>query len=140
MARGARGDGLAFIGGGDWRFPPTYAQTYHSSCSASPGPPLRPAKTVRNFNSVAASPRTPEPLGGFAGHSADVHELVDELAAAGAREAAQKYLMPAHRAKGATKALLYASPWRMMLSVLLATPPAGLHRGARAHARRAEIL
>jgi hypothetical protein len=38
-------------------------------------------------------------------HSADVHDLVDALAAAGARRAAQKHLMPAHRAKGGTKAL-----------------------------------
>lgn len=61
-------------------------------------------------------------VGAFAEHSADVHELVDELAAAGAHKAAQKYLMPAHRAKGATKALLYAafgaSAWRALSALL----------------------
>jgi hypothetical protein len=52
---------------------------------------------------------------------ADVHEFVDELAAAGAHSAAQKYLMPAHRA---TKALpyLYAafgvSAWRVLSAFL----------------------
>jgi hypothetical protein len=60
--------------------------------------------------------------GAFAEHSADVHELVDELAAAGAHKAAQKYLMPAHRAKGATKVLLYAafgaSAWRALSALL----------------------
>ena len=76
-------------------------------------------------------------VGAFAEHSADVHELVDELAAAGAHKAAQKYLMPAHRAKGATKALLYAAfgAWTGMEGALGApTPPAGLHRSARAQA------
>jgi hypothetical protein len=56
--------------------------------------------------------------GAFVEYSTDVNELVDELAAAGAHKAAQKYLMPAHRAKGATKALLYAafgaSSWRVL--------------------------
>jgi hypothetical protein len=69
--------------------------------------------------------------GAFAEHSADVHELVDELVAEGAHRAAQKYLLPTHRAKGATKALLCAAfgapAWRA-LSV-------SLHRSARAHAR-----
>jgi hypothetical protein len=46
----------------------------------------------------------------FAEHCADVHELVDELAAAGPQKAAQEYLLRNHRAKGAMKALPYAAP------------------------------
>jgi hypothetical protein len=61
-------------------------------------------------------------VGAFAEHSADVHELVDEPVAAGAHKAAQKYLMPAHRTKGATKALLYATfgapAWRALSALL----------------------
>jgi hypothetical protein len=86
-------------------------------------------------------------VGAFAEHSADVHELVDELAAAGAHKAAQKYLMPAaiepRVCTGATKALLHLhaaarSVWSISMEGALGapTPQAGLHRSARAQARR----
>jgi hypothetical protein len=48
----------------------------------------------------------------LAEHSADV----DELAAAGAQKAAQKHMMPAHRARGATAAIgLLVSAWLRVL-------------------------
>jgi hypothetical protein len=73
-------------------------------------------------------------VGAFAEHCADVHELVDELAAAGPQKAAQEYLLRNHRAKGAMKALLYAAfgaSARRALSALI-LPPAGFHRSAMA--------
>ena len=48
-------------------------------------------------------------VGAFSEHSRDVHELMDELAAAGAHKVSQQYLVPQFRAKGAAKALLYAA-------------------------------
>jgi hypothetical protein len=61
-------------------------------------------------------------IGAFEEHSADVHELVDELVAAGSHQTAQKCLLSAHRAKGDAKAVLYAalgaSAWRALSALL----------------------
>jgi hypothetical protein len=76
-----------------------------------------PVRRLRELSGVKAIV-----VGAFAEHSADVHRLVDELAAAGTHKAAQKYLLPTHRAKDATKALLYtalgASAWRALSALL----------------------
>jgi hypothetical protein len=64
-------------------------------------------------------------VGAFAEHSADVHELVDELAAAGAHKAAQKYLMPAAaivprgpRRHSSTQHLEHRHGWRALSALL----------------------
>jgi hypothetical protein len=60
-------------------------------------------------------------VGAFTEHSAHAPELVDELAAAGAHKAAQKYQLPTHRAKA--KSLLYtqalgAPAWGALVALL----------------------